>query len=134
MLHISSRGYQRYERGEFEIPTPTVDRAKEHFGLNPHWLLDGIGEMFLTSQQGPEAKRIRQTMGLECPAPEDAPLTDLELMEGVIRIVLTGMQRRNRIPEPAAFAKACVAIYEFSKAAGAPPAQNAVERLLETMK
>lgn len=69
-LHLSLRGYQNYERGERELPAATVDRAREHLGVNPRWLLEGIGEMFLPvgAAPGPEAERIRRSLGLDVPA------------------------------------------------------------------
>lgn len=56
VLHISLRGYQNYERGEREIPVVTLERAQEHFGLNPDWMLDGTGPMLNKSdlQPGPD--------------------------------------------------------------------------------
>lgn len=67
LLQISIKGYQRYERGEYDIPAATVDRAREQLGVNPRWLLDDIGEMFLADAPGPEAARIRRSLGLEPP-------------------------------------------------------------------
>jgi hypothetical protein len=85
------------------------------------WLIFGIG---------PQSWKV--PAGNAPAAPQEAP--DLSLLEGIIKTVLKGMQSRNRVPDPEAFAKFCIALYEFSKDSGAPPAQNAVDRLLETMK
>lgn len=65
VLHISTTGYQNYERGERDIPAAVVSRARDHIGLNPRWLLDGVGEMFSSSAEGPEATRIRVSLGFE---------------------------------------------------------------------
>lgn len=44
-LHLSTKGYQRYEAGERDIPISVLDRALIHLRLRPEWVLDGIGEM-----------------------------------------------------------------------------------------
>lgn len=51
LLHLSTKGYQRYERGERDIPAITVDRAREQLGLNPRWLMDNEGAMFLPAAE-----------------------------------------------------------------------------------
>ncbi|MDI3259673.1 MAG: helix-turn-helix transcriptional regulator [Sinobacteraceae bacterium] len=69
LLQISIKGYQNYEQGKYHIPLGTIERAREHLGVNPRWLLEGIGEMFLPAAEapGPEAERIRRTLGLDVP-------------------------------------------------------------------
>lgn len=47
VFKVSTRGYQYYESGEREIPASKLDLAKEQIGLNPDWIYDGKGEMFL---------------------------------------------------------------------------------------
>lgn len=64
LLHLSTTGYQRYERDERDLPAVTVERARQHIGLNPRWIFDGVGEMFLSLAPGPEADRIRRSLGL----------------------------------------------------------------------
>jgi transcriptional regulator with XRE-family HTH domain len=46
LLQLSTKTYQRYERGERPLPGPVVDRAQDELGVNPDWLWDGKGEMF----------------------------------------------------------------------------------------
>lgn len=55
LLSLSTKGYQRYERGEREIPAITVDRAHEHLGVNPRWLMDNDGPMLLPMEDPLEA-------------------------------------------------------------------------------
>lgn len=50
-LGLATKTYQRYERGERELPAAVVDRAWDEFGVNPDWLWDGRGEMFSRRRQ-----------------------------------------------------------------------------------
>lgn len=51
LLGVSLRGYQNYERGEREIPLHALDDARERIGLNPDWIREGEGEMFVSTRK-----------------------------------------------------------------------------------
>ena len=133
LLHISLKGYQRYERGEREIPAATIDRAREHLGVNPRWLLDGIGEMFIADAPAPEAKRIRRTLGLGMSpglssvsetrdnARAHDVLPERETLAEVIR-ALEATERYQAL-DSGEKARAIVALYEVVILTGTPPAQ-----------
>ncbi|MGQ0622757.1 MAG: XRE family transcriptional regulator [Panacagrimonas sp.] len=85
LLHISTKGYQYYERGERDIPVVTLHRGKAHFALNPDWVLDGVGEMFLPEAH-PERERIQSALraaqtAVESPHIPEGDLIALPLLD-----------------------------------------------------
>ncbi|MGQ0621690.1 MAG: helix-turn-helix domain-containing protein [Panacagrimonas sp.] len=71
LLDVSLRGYQNYERGDREIPVVALERAQDSAGVNPHWVLDGAGEMLL-----PRPYR-NSSPGQDC-SPRTSTLDDAE--------------------------------------------------------
>lgn len=51
LLHLSTTGYQNYERGERDIPVVTLERAQAEHRISVAWVLDGEGKMFVTDGQ-----------------------------------------------------------------------------------
>ncbi len=123
LLHISLRGYQNYERGEREVPVVTLERARDHFGLNPAWVLDGVGEMFVSVPEGgPEAARIAKMLGLAAPTLGfDAPL---------MRAVIEAALKLVKWKDPPRFAELCLVAYEMERGAAKPDAEGRVRQLL----
>ncbi len=123
LLHISLRGYQNYERGDREVPVVTLERARDHFGLNPAWVLDGVGEMFVpVVEGGPEASRIARSLGL----PEPAPAFQAPLMRAVIVAAL----KQVKWKDPPRFAELCLVAYEMESGAAKPDAEGRIRQLL----
>lgn len=128
LLHISISGYQNYERGDRELPTATATRANDHLGVSARWLLDGVGEMFVSAPEGPELRRIHDVLGLSQP-----DTCDLNRMQNAIEALVRVAAESGdvRLPDPGRFARACVTLYELAASGTLPPAS--VRRVWETV-
>lgn len=124
MMHLSLRGYQNYERGDREIPVVTLERARDHFGLNPDWVLDGVGEMYVTgTAAAAEAARIHKAVLGAAPAAE----TDLDLL----REVIGAAAKLFKVRDSAKFTELCVLAYELERASPTHDPKGRVSQLFK---
>lgn len=123
LLHLSTTGYQNYERGEREIPVVTLERARDHIGLNPDWVLDGSGEMFLAGP-GPERDRIMRTAGVAGGVP---PAFDA----GLMRTIIAATARLSKRLTPEKLAEVCALAYELERSAASRDPEARVSQLLK---
>jgi hypothetical protein len=128
-MGITAAEVGRLERNEVAPTADFLVKLNETHSIQPLWVLTGRGNISDTAEASHAAA---------APAPEPAVTTaeafNPELMVQIVQMIVQKMQRLGRLPDPEALAKTCVAIYEFARASGTPPAESAVTRLLETMK
>lgn len=96
-LGLSLRAYANYERGEREMPTALFRSLCETFRIDPLWQLTGPGE---------DPVRIGQRV------------LDLDLMEGVIRLIEDWLVKHRRALKPDKKARVIRLAYEHCVAKG----------------
>ncbi|TXH04464.1 MAG: XRE family transcriptional regulator [Nevskiaceae bacterium] len=90
-LGLSLRAYANYERGEREMPTALFKTLSETFRIDPLWQLAGPGE---------DPVHIGQRV------------LDLDLMEGVIRLIEEWLSKHRRTLKPEKKARVIRLAYE----------------------
>jgi transcriptional regulator with XRE-family HTH domain len=96
-LGLSLRAYANYERGERKMPTALFKALCETFRIDPLWQLTGTGE---------DPVRIGQRV------------LDLDLMEGVIRLIEEWLAKHRRTLKPDKKARVIRLAYEHCVAKG----------------
>lgn len=107
-LGLSLRAYANYERGEREIPTALFRSLSGTFRIDPLWQLMGPGEH---------------------PALIGRRVLDLDLMEGVIRLIEDWLTKHRRMLAPDKKARVIRLGYEHCVAKGEIDATHLREML-----
>ena len=123
-LGVKSRTYGTYERNESRPDSDFLKNICTKFCINPKWLLFGEGPMKIEDQPDLDA-------GVSENNTSSAPPLDMELFTNTIRVVETGLAKKNIHLPPDKKAQLIALMYEYFSEMDREVEEGTVERYLK---